>query len=82
VPGKGDLLFFQYLPEPMRALHAACPVAAGNKSTLTQWHRLGVSAEKPWDLYEDWGRFHNPHANSRWQGPRYGVQPVETRVEI
>merc|ERR1712014_115924 len=55
-PAVGDLLFFTYAPEPHEALHAACPVVEGQKSTLTQWHRLGVSVEKPWDYHENWGR--------------------------
>jgi len=73
-PGVGDLLFFAYSPDPNSdAMHAACPVLEGNKTVLTQWHRLGVSIEEPWDRFEDWGTFHNPYAASRWQGPRYVV---------
>jgi len=70
-PSSGDLLFFEYAPDPNKQLHAACPVVVGNKSTLTQWHRLGVSPEEPWDNFEDWGKFHNPHGQTRWGGPRY-----------
>ena len=76
-PAPGDLLFFEYAGEnPYLQEHAACPVIAGNKSTLTQWHRLGVTPEKPWDQYESWGRFYNPHEDSRWKGPRYGKDPT------
>lgn len=71
VPRPGDLLYFQYAPDPSLALHAACPVFEGTKSTLTQWHRLGVSPEQPWDNFEEWGKFHNPHGETRWVGPRY-----------
>jgi len=71
-PGPGDLLFFKYQPDPGLAMHAACPVIEGSKSTLTQWHRLGVSVQKPWDNFESWGRFHNPYGASRWKGLRYG----------
>ena len=58
-------------PLPSRQTHAACLVISGNKSTLTQWHRLGVSAEKPWDSYENWGKWANPHGATRWAGKRY-----------
>ena len=71
-PTSGSLLFFAYAPSPGLQEHAACPVLAGNKSTLTQWHRLGVSPDMPWDSFEDWGRFRNPHSKARWKGPRYG----------
>eukprot|EP00927_Polykrikos_kofoidii_P077601 TRINITY_DN74539_c0_g1_i1.p1 TRINITY_DN74539_c0_g1~~TRINITY_DN74539_c0_g1_i1.p1 ORF type:complete len:436 (+),score=60.03 TRINITY_DN74539_c0_g1_i1:49-1356(+) len=72
-PRRGDLLFFSYAPAPRnQAEHAACPVSKGTKKTLTQWHRLAVSVEKPWDNFEPWGKFHNPHGSSRWKGPRYG----------
>lgn len=79
-PGPGDVLFFQYAPDPSAAMHAACPVGAGNKTTLTQWHRLGVSSQKPWDNFEDWGKFHNPHADSRWRGPRYGAPSARAEM--
>jgi hypothetical protein len=75
-PGPGDMLYFEYQPNPMLQEHAACPVIEGNKSTLTQWHRLGVSPEVPWDKFEDWGDYHNPHMNTRWKGPRYGEAPA------
>jgi prolyl 4-hydroxylase len=71
-PSSGDMLYFEYQPNPGLQEHAACPVIEGNKSTLTQWHRLGVSPEEPWDKFEDWGEYHNPHMGSRWRGPRYG----------
>merc|ERR1719353_1848263 len=45
-PSSGDLLLFQYMPKPQLATHAACPVIAGLKSTLTQWYRLGVSRKR------------------------------------
>jgi len=74
-PGRGDILFFAYNPDPRsEAEHAACPVVAGNKTTLTQWHRLGVSNTMNWDNFENWGKFHNPHLSSVWKGPRLSVE--------
>ena len=74
-PGEGDLLFFEYKNGPQSTQHAACPVIAGNKTTLTMWHRLGVSAEDPWYNYEQWGEFHNPHLRSV-----YKAQPFRARA--
>ncbi|CAK0879081.1 unnamed protein product [Prorocentrum cordatum] len=74
-PRRGDVLFFAYNPDPKtEAMHAACPVMAGNKTTLTQWHRLGVSSRASWDNFSDWGRFHNPYQGSEWKGSRFSVQ--------
>jgi len=77
VPGVGDMLFFMYAPRPNDALHAACPVAEGPKSTLTQWYRLGVSAETPWHKFENWGEFGNPYGASRWKGDRYSTRAAD-----
>ena len=70
-PGEGDLLFFEYKNGPQSTQHAACPVIAGNKTTLTMWHRLGVSSEDPWYNYEQWGEFHNPHLRSVYKAPPF-----------
>jgi hypothetical protein len=70
-PGEGDLLFFEYKNGPQSTQHAACPVIAGNKTTLTMWHRLGVSADDPWYNYEQWGEFHNPHLRSVYKAPPF-----------
>jgi len=71
-PGRGDILFFAYNPDPKHeAMHAACPVLEGNKTTLTQWHRLGVSDKVEWDSFENWGKFHNPHQGTKWKGSRF-----------
>lgn len=73
-PRRGDVLFFAYNPDPeTEAMHAACPVLAGNKTTLTQWHRLGVSSKVNWDSFADWGKFYNPHQGSEWKGSRFSV---------
>jgi len=77
-PAAGDLLFFKYQPNPYDAQHAACPVVEGQKTTLTQWYRIGVSIEKPWHRFENWGEFWNPHGNSLWKGPRYGKPSGES----
>lgn len=74
-PGPGDLLFFEYKNGPQRTQHAACPVITGNKTTLTMWHRLGVSADDPWYNYEEWGEFHNPHLRSE-----YSALPLRERA--
>ena len=71
-PSPGDLLMFEYAPDWALQEHSACPVINSRKSTFTQWHRLGVTPEQPWDNYEDWGKFGNPMINTRWKGPRYG----------
>ena len=70
-PGEGDLLFFEYKNGPQSTQHAACPVISGNKTTLTMWHRLGVSADDPWYNYEQWGEFHNPHLRSVYKAPAF-----------
>ena len=74
-PGEGDLLFFEYKNGPQNTQHAACPVISGNKTTLTMWHRLGVSADDPWYNYEQWGEFYNPHLRSV-----YKAQPFRARA--
>jgi hypothetical protein len=70
-PGEGDLLFFEYKNGPQSTQHAACPVIEGNKTTLTMWHRLGVSADDPWYNYEQWGEFHNPHLRTVYTAPPF-----------
>jgi len=71
-PTPGSVLFFAYNPDPRgEATHAACPVIAGNKTTLTQWYRRGTSSTKNWDEYEAWGKFHNPYQSSVWRGHRF-----------
>merc|ERR1712183_197870 len=55
-PSPGSFLLFTYNPDPTGlSLHAACPVLRGEKSTATQWYREGVSEEKNWDQFENWG---------------------------
>ena len=71
VPRDGDLLFFEYKHGGRDTTHAACPVAKGDKSTLTMWHRLGVTPDEPWDRFESWGTFDHPHLASRYAAPPY-----------
>ena len=32
--------------------HSGCPVLEGEKRIVTQWIRLGVSEETPWDSFD------------------------------
>jgi hypothetical protein len=49
--------FFSYIdPETMKTddgltEHSGCPVVEGDKKIVTQWIRLGVDDENPWDSY-------------------------------
>jgi len=78
-PKRGDLLFFEYKNGRRGTTHAACPVTGGNKTTLTMWHRLGVTPEKPWDEYENWGKFAHPFLASRYRGPTHRERVLADR---
>jgi len=61
VPEKGSATFFSYLdPETMKmdsgfTEHSGCPVIEGEKKIVTQWVRLGVDKENPWDSFNTLG---------------------------
>ena len=54
-------LFFSYMdPETMRmdtgfTEHSGCPVFEGQKKIVTQWIRLGVDDDNPWDSFNTLG---------------------------
>ena len=35
--------------------HSGCPVRKGGKWVATQWYRVGVSEDEPWNTFENWG---------------------------
>ena len=54
-------LFFSYI-DPVTKLmdkglteHSGCPVYQGHKKIVTQWVRLGVDDENPWDSFNTLG---------------------------
>lgn len=60
-PTVGAGIFFSYIdPETLimdsgYTEHSGCPVFEGNKKIVTQWVRLGVDTENPWDSYNTLG---------------------------
>jgi hypothetical protein len=60
-PKSGDAIFFSYInPESLImdsgfTEHSGCPVYEGDKKIVTQWIRLGVDAENPWDSFNTLG---------------------------
>jgi len=60
-PKVGSGTFFSYIdPETMRmdlgfTEHSGCPVIQGEKKIVTQWIRLGVDDENPWDSFNTLG---------------------------
>lgn len=56
-PQKHAATFFSYInPETMimddgLTQHSGCPVLEGEKRIVTQWIRLGVDEENPWDSF-------------------------------
>ena len=56
-PKKHAATFFSYInPETMimddgLTQHSGCPVLEGEKRIVTQWIRLGVDEENPWDSF-------------------------------
>lgn len=57
-PKKYAATFFSYIdPETMivddgLTQHSGCPVLEGEKKIVTQWIRLGVDEETPWDSFD------------------------------
>ncbi|GKY99242.1 hypothetical protein MPSEU_000879500 [Mayamaea pseudoterrestris] len=57
-PMIGNGIFFSYIdPAEMvkdsgLTIHSGCPVFEGHKHIVTQWIRLGVDAENPWDAFD------------------------------
>jgi len=56
-PTKHAATFFSYI-DPVTMMtdsgfteHSGCPVIEGNKKIVTQWVRLGVDDETPWDSF-------------------------------
>jgi hypothetical protein len=60
-PEAGTALFFSYIdPETFTmdagfTEHSGCPVHSGEKKIVTQWIRLGVDEENPWDSFNTLG---------------------------
>lgn len=69
VPKKGSATFFSYInPDGMQmdngfTEHSGCPVVQGEKKIVTQWVRLGVDDENPWDAFNTLGIKHKDAMN-------------------
>ena len=56
-PVTGAAVFFSYMDPKTRITdnrfteHSGCPVYEGEKKSVTQWIRLGVDKENPWDSF-------------------------------
>lgn len=61
VPEKGTATFFSYInPDNMKmdtgfTEHSGCPVVEGEKKIVTQWIRLGVDKQNPWNSFNTLG---------------------------
>lgn len=60
-PKTGNAVFFSYI-DPDTLItdsgfteHSGCPVIKGEKKIVTQWIRLGVNNETPWDSFNSLG---------------------------
>jgi len=60
-PQQGNGIFFSYI-DPEKLImdngfteHSGCPVFEGEKKIVTQWIRLGVDEENPWDSFNTLG---------------------------
>lgn len=57
-PLKGSAVYFSYIDPEKRITdkgfteHSGCPVLIGEKKIVTQWIRLGVDDENPWDSFD------------------------------
>jgi hypothetical protein len=53
----GNGIFFSYIDPETRVTdngfteHSGCPVFEGEKKIVTQWIRLGVDKENPWNSF-------------------------------
>ncbi|GAX10314.1 hypothetical protein FisN_3Lh517 [Fistulifera solaris] len=60
-PTTGAGIFFSYIDPDTLVMdsgyteHSGCPVFEGTKRIVTQWVRLGVDTENPWDSYNTLG---------------------------
>jgi hypothetical protein len=60
-PERGNAIFFSYIDPETKIMdtgfteHSGCPVFEGSKKIVTQWIRLGVDSENPWDSYNTLG---------------------------
>jgi len=57
-PTTGGAVFFSYI-DPEKKItdkgfteHSGCPVLKGEKKIVTQWIRLGVDDDNPWDSFD------------------------------
>ena len=56
-PKIGSAVFFSYIDPDTRITdtglteHSGCPVLEGEKKIVTQWIRLGVDDDSPWDAF-------------------------------
>lgn len=54
-------VFFSYIDPETKLMdtgfteHSGCPVFSGEKKIVTQWIRLGVDEENPWDAFNTLG---------------------------
>ena len=55
-PRANAALYFDYAVNARDALHAGCPVRAGQKRVVSIFLRAGVDAEHPWTQYDVDGR--------------------------
>lgn len=61
VPEAGSATFFSYIDPETKKMdsgwteHSGCPVIEGEKKIVTQWVRLGVDNENPWDSFNTLG---------------------------
>lgn len=60
-PEKFSSVFFSYMDPEARVMdtgfteHSGCPVYTGHKTIVTQWIRLGVDTQNPWDSFNTLG---------------------------
>ena len=60
-PVPYDAVFFSYIDPLTKTMdtgfteHSGCPVFTGTKKIVTQWVRLGVSDDEPWDSFNTLG---------------------------